>query len=251
MDLLLSNDDGISAEGLAVMERAISGLGHTLWVVAPDRPRSAQSHALTLHDPLRAKQVGERRWAVSGTPADCTYLALHELLPRPPALVLSGINHGSNLSNDVLYSGTVAAAMEGALHDVPAVAFSLHPTAAGAWHWDTAEQVVARIVPRLLGREWPRHVMLNVNVPDVVPAELQGIRTVTLGHRRYGPQVNRRTDPRGGTYFWLGGEHESFHDEPGSDGPTLERGFATVTPLHPDMTRYEALPAVAAWLEDS
>lgn len=249
MDLLVSNDDGIDAHGIAVLAEAMSALG-TVWVVAPTHEHSAQSHALTMSGPLRVEERGPRRFAVSGTPADSSYLALHEVLPVRPRLTVSGINHGTNLGQDVHYSGTVAAALESVIQGVPAVAVSLEMARdTSQHHWDTAAHVATEVVKRVLALERiPPRLCLNVNVPDVPVAELQGLRTTTLGEREYEPGVDTRVDPRGRHYYWLGGPHTAFVDLPGSDGPAFEKSWATITPLQVDMTAHDQLAAVREWM---
>lgn len=244
MLILLTNDDGIDAPGLAALARAASPLGDC-WTVAPAVEQSAKSHALTMHEPLRVTERGPQRWSVTGTPADCVYLAVHHLLPRRPTLVLSGINRGTNLATDVHYSGTVAAAREAATMDIPSVAASLWVE--GEPHWDTAERVVRQIAQQVLARGLPPGVLLNVNVPDRAPGDLLGVRTAAMGRRWYQPLVEVKTDPRGRRYFWIGGDHERFDDVPGSDGPLCEAGWATVTPLRLDLTANEVLPSLADW----
>lgn len=235
MRILISNDDGIDAPGLAALEQALAPLGD-VWVVAPEKERSAQSHALTLHKPLRVKPRGERRFAVSGTPADCVYLARHHLLPEAPDLVVSGVNRGANLGKDVHYSGTVAAAREAAMARLPAIAVSLHITAPAAHHhYDTAARLVASWLPDLVAAI-PPTVLLNVNVPDVPSAQVHGVRVAPLGHRIYADGVDHRVDPWGRDYYWIGGGHARFEDAPETDGPLCEKGYATVTPLHADPT---------------
>lgn len=245
MLILLSNDDGIEAAGLRALEAAMADLGD-VWTVAPATEQSAKSHSLTMHEPLRVAAHGERRFSVSGTPADSVYLAAHHLLPRKPDLVVSGINRGSNLSNDVMYSGTVAAAREAASFDIPSVAVSLWVQNADP-HWKTAQQVARRVVEETIRRGLPRGVLLNLNVPDVAPEGLKGIRVAPLGRRYYHPTVYENTDPRGRKYYWIGGDHDRFDDLPGTDGPLCEAGFAVVTPLHMDLTAHEVLPTVADW----
>lgn len=248
MDILLANDDGIDATGLRALEEALAPLG-TCWTVAPEREQSAQSHALTLHKPLRVRPHGERRWSVSGTPADCVYIAVHHLLPRRPTIVVSGINRGANLGNDVFYSGTVAAAMEGALHGFPAVAISLVRRGGGAARWDTAGIVARRVVEAAVKNGLPAGAVLNVNVPDIPPEDLKGVKVTRLGRHEYEPLVTLREDPRGGTYYWIGGLAEHFAPTPGTDAPAVLEGYAAVTPLQPDFTRESLLDAARTWLE--
>lgn len=249
MKLLLCNDDGIHATGLAALEEAVSGLAE-VWVVAPESEQSATSHALTMHKPLRVGRRGERRFYVSGTPADCVYLAVHHLLPEPPDLVLSGINRGSNLGNDVFYSGTVAAAMEAVFQGLSSVALSLHLEPEHVErHFDTAAEVARRVVGGLREHPLPDRVLLNVNVPNVPLEELQGLRATSLGRRHYAPLVDLRTDPRGRHYYWIGGAHQEFAALDGTDGPAVEQGWASVTPFRPDLTFEPAMDGLRAWTD--
>lgn len=251
MLFLLSNDDGYDAEGIAALARGLSGLGRVA-MAAPEREQSAKSHAFTMWEPLRVRERGAQRWSVDGTPADCVYLALHHLLDEEPALVISGINHGANLGQDVHYSGTVAAAMEGCIQGFPAIAFSLHRSSRDPVdHWETAEAVVHRVVRAVLsGSPIPRGAMLNVNIPNVALEELRGVRSAILGRRHYEKTVHLRVDPRGADYYWIGGPHAGFDATPGSDGPLIEQGWATVTPLHPDLTWHEHLDTVRSWTDE-
>jgi len=245
--ILLSNDDGIDAAGLQPLEAALSSLGE-VWTVAPAHEQSASSHALTMHHPLRIRRLGERRYSVSGTPADCVYVAIHDLLPGPVGLVVSGINRGGNLGCDVLYSGTVAAAMEGCLMGLPALAVSL--TRRGGddtWRWDTAAGVALQCARDLVERGLPPEVMLNLNVPSLAPDALRGIVACRLGRRRYHPRVDERVDPRRRRYCWIGGDHDRFEPIPGSDGPAIEEGYATLTPMQPELTAFGLLDALASW----
>ena len=249
MDLLITNDDGIDAAGIAALEQAMAPLG-TTWTVAPLVEQSSKGHGFSLHHPVRVEPRGERRWAVTGTPADCAYVALHGVLPERPALCISGINHGSNLGNDVFYSGTVAAAMEAVFQGVPAIAVSLHRVGGQPYrNFDTAGLVAARVARHVLEHGLPPRIVLNINVPDVPPGELRGVRTVAQGWRHYEPSVDEREDPRGKAYFWLGGAHAGFEDIPDTDGPTVDEGFASITPLHTDLTRHEMIGALSAHLD--
>ncbi len=242
MRVLVSNDDGFDAPGLQTLVATLAPRAD-VWVVAPMDEQSAKSHAITLHSPLRAEQRGHQRYAVGGTPADCVYLGLHSLMPERPHLVISGINRGSNLGNDVHYSGTVAAAREAALHGLPAIAVSLHllPEGGEAIHFDTAAFVALQVFEAVANSGLPPRTLLNVNVPNLPRDQLAGIRAATLGHRTYENQVTRRSDPFGRDYFWIGGPHVRFDNTPRSDGPLVEEGFATVTPLHCDPTLHSYL----------
>lgn len=251
MDLLITNDDGIDARGLETLARAAESLG-TPWTVAPMVEQSSKGHGFSLHHPVRVEPRGERRFAVTGTPADCAYVALHGVLPRRPALCLSGINHGSNLGGDVFYSGTVAAAMEATFQGVPAIAVSLHKAQESLKpleHFETAAHVAIRVARHVLENGLPPRIVLNINVPDVPLSDLRGIRVAAQGWRHYEPSVDQRTDPRGRAYYWLGGAHAHFEDVPDTDGPIVESGYASVTPLHTDLTRHDLMSTVAGWLD--
>lgn len=244
--LLLTNDDGVEAAGLRALEESVAGLGE-VWTIAPATEQSAKSHALTMHEPLRVARHGERRFSVTGTPADCVYLAVHHLLPRRPALVLSGINRGSNLATDIYYSGTVAAAREATTMDIPAIASSLWVESGAEPHWATAQAVTRRVATQVLERGLPPGMLLNVNVPAVAEAGLKGVRVAAAGRRYYQPMVSRQTDPRGRYYYWIGGDHERFEALPESDGPMCEAGWAVITPLQLDPTAHAVLPILRDW----
>jgi 5'-nucleotidase len=248
--LLLSNDDGLVAPGLVALAEALEE-EHEVWVVAPSSERSAQSHSLTMHKPLRLQNRQSRRWSVSGTPADCVYLALHHLMAKsPPDLVLSGINIGSNLGSDVHYSGTVAAAREACLHGYPSIAISLHYHHEDTTHhWATAVHVAKRVLGSWTSGPVPPKVFLNVNVPNVPISSLKGLRSCRLGERFYGVLVDERVDPRGRPYHWIGGPHLRFGDDAQSDGPSVEAGYATVTPLEANITDEQELVRLRSWTD--
>jgi 5'-nucleotidase len=237
--LLVTNDDGVHAPGLAALAEALAELGE-VWVVAPEREQSACGHALTLHRPLRAQPAGERRFAVNGTPSDCVNLAVLGFLPERPVLVASGINHGSNLGDDVTYSGTVSAAMEGTLLGVPSIAVSL---AEGGDLADAA-RVARLIATRVLVGGLPPKTLLNVNVPPTAPA---GIRFTRLGHRVYSGKVVEQVDPRGRTHYWIGGGAPTWEDLESTDMGAVHEGHVAVTPLHLDLTNHRALAAMHEW----
>ena len=210
MNLLLSNDDGIFSLGIRTLANTLADAGHQITVVCPDRERSATGHGLTLHKPIRAELVETifhpaiKAWACSGTPSDCVKLALGALLEQPPDMVLSGINHGSNLGTDVLYSGTVSAAMEGAIEGIPSIAFSL--TSFAAQDFQPAANFAKTLVQQFGKNPLPEAVLLNVNVPAVPQEAIAGVMMTRQGLRRYVDQFEQRTDPRGKTYYWLAGE---------------------------------------------
>ena len=247
MRILLSNDDGIEARGLAALKDALAPLGE-VWVVAPASEQSAKSHSLTMHRPLRIRQRGECSFSVDGTPADAVYVALHHVLPAPPDVVVSGINRGANMGFDVHYSGTVAAAREAALQGLPAIAVSAH-IEGGPPRYDTAAHVARRVTERLLVEGSPPGIVWNVNVPPCAPDALRGLRTAVLGRRMYAPSVDVRHDPRGQPYVWIGGPHIGFGGPEQADGRLVEAGFATITPLGVDPTDDRILEASRDWTD--
>ena len=244
--ILVTNDDGIAAAGLAALAEALDALGQ-VYVVAPDRERSTVGHSLTLHRPLRVERVGERRFAVNGMPADCVNLGLLGLLPTPPSLVVSGINHGANLGDDVTYSGTVSAAMEGTLLEVPSVAISLVGGGEAKGEsdaFDEAAKMACVISARVLAEGLPPKTLLNVNVPHGRP---KGVRLTRLGQRVYKEKVVEEVDPRGKTYYWIGAGPPIWDDAESTDIAAIHERCVSVTPLHLDLTHYEALARLASW----
>ena len=242
--ILVTNDDGVMAPGIRAVAAALRQVGDVI-VCAPDRERSAASHALTLDRPLRVDELEPGVFAVDGTPADCSYLALLHLCPRKPALCVSGINDGYNLGSDVFYSGTVAGAVEAALRDVPAVAISLERrprpdfTAAAAFARALAEEAIARGPGAI-----PPASLLSVNLP---PGPVRGYRVTFLGRRVYRDQVDVRQDLRGRSYYWIGGPEESAADLPGSDCSAVREGMASITPLGLDLTHTPMLNELGGW----
>ncbi|MBI5509218.1 MAG: 5'/3'-nucleotidase SurE [Deltaproteobacteria bacterium] len=241
---LLSNDDGFEAAGIQALAAALAALGE-VWIVAPDREQSATSHAISLQRPLRIRQLGVRQYVVDGTPTDCVYLGLHHLLTAPPSVVVSGINHGPNLGNDVLYSGTVAAAMEGALFGYPAVAVSLCLSDSGPTRFVTEEFAVAaelgaKIAAAVASRPMQRGVVLNLNVPIVPRAALKGVKLCRLGYTDWSDSVSKRTDPRGKPYYWIGGDRAGVDNIADSDNNATAAGYASLTPIHYDLTDYRS-----------
>jgi len=241
--ILITNDDGIQSPGITCLAEKLTPLGEIV-IVAPDRERSAIGHALTLHSPLRADEVQPGWFAVDGTPTDCVNLGIHGLLPRVPDLVVSGINRGGNMGDDITYSGTVAAAMEATLMGVPAFAISL---ADGPF---TTEQFipaagVAHAISRLLATHGlPKDTFFNVNVPAGKPGEAVITRQ---GKRRYGDLVVEKFDPRGRKYYWIGGGELGFDDQPGTDFHAIQHGKTSLTPLHLDLTNYRAMEELHNW----
>lgn len=216
-------------------------------IVAPDRNRSGTSHALTLDRPLRARDEGSDVWCVDGTPTDCVHLAITGLLEEEPDMVISGINAGANLGDDVLYSGTVAAAIEGRFLGYPAIAVSLASEA--PQYYETAAQITRELVQRLLSHPLPADTILNVNVPDRPRNKLEAVEATRLGHRHRSEPVTRGTDPRGRPIYWVGPPGSEQDAGPGTDFDAIRRGCISVTPLQIDLTRYLALDALANWLQ--
>lgn len=237
--LLVTNDDGIRAEGLAALASALEELGE-VHVVAPEREQSACGHALTLHRPLRVDRIRDRWFAANGTPSDCVNLAVLGFLPERPVLIVSGINHGGNLGDDVTYSGTVSAAMEGTLLGVPSIAVSLVD---GGVLADAAE--IARLLAtRVLVEGLPLKTLLNVNVPPRPP---KGVRVTRLGHRVYEEKIVEQRDPRGRTHYWIGVGEPRWEALEGTDMGAIHEGFVSVTPLHLDLTHHHALGQMGEW----
>jgi 5'/3'-nucleotidase len=240
--LLVSNDDGIHSQGLAALEAALGAVGEVV-VVAPDREQSASSHALTLHRPLRIDRIGELRFVVDGTPTDCVNLAVNGIVPRRPALIVSGINKGANLGDDVTYSGTVSAAMEGTLLGIPSIAVSLigrHDFA-----FEAAAEFSRRLAEWVLAHGLPADTLLNVNVPQLPGgAAPHGVARTRMGRRRYGDAIVEKVDPRGRKYYWIGGQELEFVEEEGTDFYAVRQGLISVTPIHLDLTNYRSFDAL-------
>ena len=251
--LLIGNDDGIFALGVRALANAMAEAGHEVTVVCPDRERSATGHSLTMHEPIRATRIegifhpAVTAWSCSGTPSDCIKLALGALLDRFPDFVLSGINQGSNTGTDILYSGTVSAAMEGTIEGLPSIAFSLaHYTSP---EFGVAANFAVRLMDKLVGQTLPESFLLNVNVPNVPFDALKGYRVCRLGERHKAESVIREKDPRGHTVFWIGPAGPEADCGPGTDFHAVESGYVALTPLTVDLTRREQLDTVATWLE--
>src|SRR5215472_2235688 len=237
--VVLTNDDGIHAAGLAALETALAELGD-VYVIAPEREQSACGHALTLHRPLRPLRLGERRYSVNGTPSDCVNLSVLGFLPETPVLVVSGINHGANLGDDVTYSGTVSAAMEGTILGVPSIAVSL----VDGGDFDVAGRVARLVAMRVLVGGLPGNTLLNVNVPAQPP---RGIRMTRLGHRVYKEKIVEQADPRGRSHYWLGGGEARWDDLEGTDMGAVHDGYVSLTPLHLDLTNHRAMVQLGDW----
>ncbi len=249
--ILLTNDDGIFAPGINALRAAMEQIpGMEVWAVAPDRERSASGHAITMYRPLFPTRVtipGATApcYSVTGTPADSAKLAIEELLPRRPDLVISGINRGSNLGTDMFYSGTVAAALEGPILGIPAIASSLNSFS--SQDYSVAAAFTAELAQKVLAEGLPAGTLLNVNVPALPREEIKGVRITKMGRRLYRDQWDKRTDPRGRTYYWLAGELAEIDNPPDSDVVAVEQGYISVTPAQLDLTRYDQVERLRGW----
>jgi len=247
MHILLSNDDGYEATGIRHLASSLYDLAR-ITVVAPDRDRSGASNSLTLEDPIRATQMAEGVMRVNGTPTDCVHLAITGLLDEEPDMVISGINAGANLGDDVLYSGTVAAAMEGRFLGYPAIAVSLGGRAP-LEHFDTAARAVRQLLQRMASHELPAATILNVNVPNIPWNQIKGIQATRLGHRHKAEPVITATDPRGREIYWVGPPGAEQDAGPGTDFYALRNGYVSVTPIQVDLTQHTLIDSLGEWLE--
>lgn len=244
MRILLSNDDGYQAKGLRVLAQTLSEVADVT-VVAPDRNRSGASNSLTLETPLRVERAESNVYYVNGTPTDCVHIAISGLLDKEPDMLISGINHGANLGDDVLYSGTVAAAMEGRFHGIPAIAVSL--VLGEGEHYATAAEMVRRLVRRTLEEPLPADSILNVNVPDLPADAVRGVRTARLGFRHKSEPVVKALDPKNRPIYWIGPAGAGQDAGPGTDFHAVASGYVSVTPLKVDLTAHTALQALEGW----
>ena len=248
MKILVSNDDGFRAEGIHRLREALATLAEVT-VVAPDRNRSGASNSLTLDVPLRVFESEPGVYFVPGTPTDCVHLAITGLFDFEWDMVVSGVNDGPNLGDDVLYSGTVAAAIEGRFLGLPTLAVSLCTAGGSGGHFRTGAEVARRLVTQLLRKPLQADLILNVNVPDVPFERLRGFRASRLGYRHRSEPVMRAQDPRGRPVYWVGAAGAEQDAGPGTDFDTVAQGYVSVTPLQVDLTRHAAVPAVTTWLE--
>jgi 5'-nucleotidase len=248
--ILISNDDGIDADGIAVLEEIARGISNDVWVVAPDIEHSGAGHSLSLHTPLRLKKRGEKRYSVAGTPTDSVLMAILEVMQDKPDLLLSGVNRGLNVAEDVTYSGTIAAAMEGTLLDIPSIALSQQVKLNEEVHWDVPRRYASQIIVKLVESGWPRGNLMNVNFPHCTPDEVDGVKICPQGRRKIGEKLVKRTDPKGRDYYWIGGPgDEPYDDLPGADYMQIQKKRITVTPLSMDLTNYRVLEDVRAHFE--
>jgi 5'-nucleotidase len=250
--ILITNDDGIEAPGLDVLQTIASELSEDVWTVAPETDQSGAAHSLTLHEPLRLRRLSERVYAVKGTPTDCVIMCVrHILQDQTPDLVLSGVNAGNNIADDVTYSGTIAGAIEGTLLGIPSIAISLavNYEKRGDIRWQTPIAHGASLVRRLIAAGWPDNVMLNVNFPDCEPEDVQGVEITTQGKRNQDYlRIVDRTDARGKPYYWLGFNRQNSEPEEGSDLWALRRMAISVTPLHLNLTHLQTCKKLKAAL---
>ena len=249
--ILVSNDDGFRSEGIQALAESMKSLGDIV-IIAPDNEQSAASHALTLHRPLRLYQHDKNIFSVDGTPTDCVTLAIHEILPkqfkkRKPDFIVSGINRGANLGDDVHYSGTVSVAVEGAMNKIPSVAFSLVSWGQDKPHFSTAAHFAKKIMTKVMKEGLPQGITLNVNIPNYPLKQIKGIAVGKLGKRNYGEVIFEKKDPRNRTYFWIGGDDRTFNDIPDSDGNLIQKQKVSITPLQIDMTHYRHLEEMRTW----
>lgn len=245
MRILVSNDDGVHAIGLKILQKELKKLGD-VWVVAPLEEKSTTGHSLTLHKPLRMIEMGHRFYGVSGSPADCVYLGIRQVLKGMPDLVVSGINRGANLGQDVYYSGTVSAAREACILGLPAMAVSLAVdfkkfADESRLHYISAAKMAANVIRKMKKIELPQHTLLNLNVPDRPMSRIKGVRLASQGFRFYSGSILRRKDHRGKDYYWVGGQYKGFRREDGTDCAAVEAGFASLTPLMLDSTDLQYL----------
>jgi 5'-nucleotidase len=243
--ILVSNDDGILAPGLALLADACRMVGHVT-VVAPDREQSGTSHSLTLHRPLRPARTRDGAFQVDGTPTDCVLLAIGALMPERPAFVFSGVNHGPNMGEDVLYSGTVSAAMEAVTLGIPGIAFSY--AGRDPELLQSYREVVAQLVRRIVSIEdFPPETLLNINLPRGHASELKGIKVAKLGSRFFSESITRMKDPWDREVFWIGGGDVTWATDKSSDHAAVKDGYIAITPLHMDLTNYRLMETVSGW----
>jgi 5'-nucleotidase len=247
--ILVTNDDGVTSKGIRSLVEVASEFGQVV-VIAPDKPQSGMGHAITISHPLRLSPVylfeGIEAFACSGTPVDCVKLGIYEILHRKPDLLLSGINHGENTSTNVLYSGTMSAAVEGAMENIPSAGFSVkdfHPEA----DFRATQEVARKLIPQMLNQKWPNHICLNVNVPKVAPEELKGIKWCKQAHAFWEDRFDKRLDQFGRPYYWLTGDFECKSETEDTDLYAMEHQFASIVPTQFDLTSYQALEILKDW----
>lgn len=244
ISILLTNDDGIRAPGLTALAESLRDIGKVT-VVAPEIEQSASSHSITLNRPLRINEYGDKRYSVTGSPADCVIMAVYEIMEKKPDIVVSGINHGPNMGEDIIYSGTVGAAIEGYILGFDSIAVSVT-----SWNPDSFEEaasVSSYLVSIIFEREKEKKLLLNVNVPPATGSNLKGIEITKLGSRVYNDLIIRKTDPRGDSYYWIGGGEPGWKDEEKTDFHAIKSGFVSVTPISLSMTDYSMMVELESW----
>lgn len=254
MRILLTNDDGINAEGIQTLRKILCS-NAIVTVVAPDREKSASGHGITVHKPLRVHKISYENncvgYAINGTPADCVKLAVEELLEEKPDLIISGINFGPNLGTDVLYSGTVSAAIEGTIANIPSIAVSL--VLSENMNYDSAAQFILHLAPYVMKNKLPYNTILNVNIPDIQNLDIKNVMITKLGTRKYINCIDKRQDPRGKTYYWLGGEVQDLDDHPNdtymTDIKAVYNSYISITPIHLNLTSFEFIGELKKWVE--
>ena len=255
MIILVTNDDGINSDGLKVLGETLSELGE-VYIVAPDRQRSAVGLSITLEHPLRVENVGERTFSVDGMPADCVTLAIHRLMESPPDLIVSGVNDGQNVGYDIYYSGTVGAALVGTMSGIPSMAVSIANDRftgeqQGTIWYDTAAQIALKLAGTIVKRKLPGEALLNVNVPNVPLSDIAGIEVTRHCTATYNIEIHNRLDPRGRQYYWVGGEFDGEGDHSETDLSALQRHKVSVTPLRLDLTDYTIMRELSNWMLDA
>lgn len=244
MRILVTNDDGIHSPGLTALAQALSAVGE-VWIVAPDRERTAVAHAVTLHKPLRVHRLAPRTFSVNGTPVDCVNLAFAKVMPKPPAIVVSGINKGVNLGDDVMYSGTVSGAMEGTILGVASVAVSQEGQ--DRFRFAVGALYAERVVRLVLEQGLPEETLLNVNIPNLPRRSIKGARVTCLSRRRFDNPIIEKLDPHGRKYYWIAGTRLSWSRSKDADHEALQEGFVSITPIHLDLTHYGVLDKFRSW----
>lgn len=246
--ILLSNDDGIFADGLTALYESLKGIGD-LFVVAPDTEQSAVGHAITLYNPLRVKEIkrknGFHGYAVNGTPADCVKLGIKAILNGKPDLVVSGINRGSNLGENIIYSGTVSVATEGTIMGIPSIAFSI--TSHENPMYEVAADFAAKLVPVVLEKGLPKGTLLNINIPNLPQEKIKGIKITRQGESRFDEIFRKRTDPRNDTYFWMDGVYLKTENDDSADDVAIDQGYISITPISYDLTDHDFIEEIKSW----
>lgn len=242
--ILVTNDDGINSPGLVALTKALRPLGN-VFIIAPDREKSAAGHSVTFHHPLRAEKINNRAIQIDGTPTDCVMYGILHFLKTKPDLVASGINRGPNLGDDITYSGTVSAAIEGTLHGIPSFAISVADYS--KLQYQAAARFARNIAELLLKKMLPTETLLNINVPNMPYENIKGIEITKQGKRIYRDLIIEKTDPRGRLYYWIGGEEPTYKDEPGTDFNAIAQNKISITPIHLDLTNYSAFNTIKKW----